>query len=88
MNRESLYKAVNAVREAALSGKIGDSKIFVLLVEVEEMVRVRTGEWRGERSPSSPLPVMVKRAFLALSVQYAEGVITSVRFRSSGRSAG
>lgn len=35
-------QAVNAVREAANSGKIGDGKIFV--VPVEEVVRIRTGE--------------------------------------------
>ncbi|MEW6218422.1 MAG: P-II family nitrogen regulator [Thermodesulfobacteriota bacterium] len=33
---------VDAIREAALTGKIGDGKIFVL--PVEEVVRVRTGE--------------------------------------------
>ncbi len=31
-----------AIREAALTGKIGDGKIFVL--PVEEVIRVRTGE--------------------------------------------
>ena len=35
-------RAVDAVREAANSGKIGDGKIFV--VPVEEVVRIRTGE--------------------------------------------
>jgi nitrogen regulatory protein P-II 1 len=44
---DMLDKAVNAVREAALSGKIGDGKIFVL--PVEEVVRVRTGE-RGKEA--------------------------------------
>ena len=34
--------AVSAVREAAQSGKIGDGKIFV--VNVDEVVRIRTGE--------------------------------------------
>ncbi|CAK8720583.1 P-II family nitrogen regulator [Desulfobulbus sp. F1] len=42
---EMVDKIVNAIRESALSGKIGDGKIFVL--PVEEVVRVRTGE-RGE----------------------------------------
>ena len=35
-------KAVDAVREAANTGNIGDGKIFVL--SVEEVVRIRTGE--------------------------------------------
>lgn len=42
---EMLEKVVSTIRESALSGKIGDGKIFVL--PVEEVVRVRTGE-RGE----------------------------------------
>lgn len=33
---------VNAIREAANTGKIGDGKIFIL--PVEEVIRVRTGE--------------------------------------------
>ena len=41
-----LDKVVDTVREAALSGKIGDGKIFVL--PVEEVVRVRTGERGAE----------------------------------------
>lgn len=35
-------KAVTVIREAALTGKIGDGKIFVL--PVEDILRVRTGE--------------------------------------------
>jgi nitrogen regulatory protein P-II 2 len=35
-------KAVEAVRTAAATGKIGDGKIFVL--NVEDAVRIRTGE--------------------------------------------
>ncbi|WP_417917173.1 P-II family nitrogen regulator [Candidatus Electronema sp. JC] len=35
-------KVVTAIRDAALSGKIGDGKIFVL--PVDDVVRVRTGE--------------------------------------------
>jgi nitrogen regulatory protein PII len=35
-------KVVNAVREAALTGKIGDGKIFVSALE--QAVRIRTGE--------------------------------------------
>ncbi|MBM9511521.1 P-II family nitrogen regulator [Desulfogranum marinum] len=35
-------KAVSVIREAALTGKIGDGKIFVL--PVEDILRVRTGE--------------------------------------------
>jgi nitrogen regulatory protein P-II 1 len=40
-------RVVNTIREAALSGKIGDGKIFVLAVE--QVVRVRTGE-QGEEA--------------------------------------
>ncbi|MDU9049282.1 MAG: P-II family nitrogen regulator [Candidatus Electrothrix sp. Rat3] len=39
-------KVVDVIRESALSGKIGDGKIFVL--PVEEVIRVRTGERGGE----------------------------------------
>ena len=35
-------QAVNAVRDAAQSGRIGDGKIFIL--SVEDVVRIRTGE--------------------------------------------
>jgi nitrogen regulatory protein PII len=35
-------KAVEAIREAANTGKIGDGKIFIL--PVEQAIRVRTGE--------------------------------------------
>ena len=35
-------KAVNAIKNAAYSGKIGDGKIFVL--NIEQVVRIRTGE--------------------------------------------
>jgi nitrogen regulatory protein P-II 1 len=40
-------RVVGTIREAALSGKIGDGKIFVL--PVEQVVRVRTGE-QGEEA--------------------------------------
>jgi nitrogen regulatory protein P-II 2 len=33
---------VNAIRESANTGKIGDGKIFV--VPIEQAVRIRTGE--------------------------------------------
>ena len=39
---ELCERAVNAVREAAQSGRIGDGKIFILAVE--DVVRIRTGE--------------------------------------------
>jgi nitrogen regulatory protein P-II 1 len=39
-------KVIAAICESALSGKIGDGKIFVL--PVEEVVRVRTGERGAE----------------------------------------
>ncbi len=42
VDAEIADKVVNAIREAAISGKIGDGKIFVM--PVEQVVRVRTGE--------------------------------------------
>lgn len=39
---DQVDKVVDCIRQAALTGKIGDGKIFVL--PVEEVVRVRTGE--------------------------------------------
>lgn len=39
---ELVEKIMETVREAALSGKIGDGKIFV--IPVEDVLRVRTGE--------------------------------------------
>ncbi len=42
INDERVDETVNAVRNAANNGKIGDGKIFVL--PVEQAVRVRTGE--------------------------------------------
>jgi nitrogen regulatory protein PII len=38
----AVSKAVDAIKQAAGTGKIGDGKIFVL--NVEEAVRIRTGE--------------------------------------------
>ena len=40
-------KAVDAVLDAAKTGKIGDGKIFI--TKVEETIRIRTGE-RGEEA--------------------------------------
>jgi nitrogen regulatory protein P-II 2 len=39
---ETLAAAVDAIKSAAATGKIGDGKIFVL--PVEDAVRIRTGE--------------------------------------------
>jgi nitrogen regulatory protein P-II 1 len=39
---ELLKKAVDAIVQAANTGRIGDGKIFVL--DVEETIRIRTGE--------------------------------------------
>ena len=39
---EQVEAACAAIRESAITGKIGDGKIFVL--NVEEAVRIRTGE--------------------------------------------
>ncbi len=41
-NEEYLNTAINAIKEAARTGKIGDGKIFVS--PVEYTVRIRTGE--------------------------------------------
>ncbi len=42
VNDERLDEAVNTIRNAANSGKIGDGKIFIL--DVQQAIRVRTGE--------------------------------------------
>jgi len=39
-------KAVNAILDAAATGKIGDGKIFI--VPVEQVIRIRTGEQGAE----------------------------------------
>jgi len=39
---EQVDEVVECIRQAALTGKIGDGKIFIL--PVEEVIRVRTGE--------------------------------------------
>ena len=39
---DGLARAVEAIRKAAQTGRIGDGKIFVL--NVEEAIRIRTGE--------------------------------------------
>ncbi len=39
---EQVEEVVECIRQAALTGKIGDGKIFVL--PVEDVIRVRTGE--------------------------------------------
>jgi nitrogen regulatory protein P-II 1 len=42
INDDQLEKALEAIQNAARTGKIGDGKIFVL--NVEEAIRIRTGE--------------------------------------------
>jgi nitrogen regulatory protein P-II 1 len=42
LSEDKVEDAVDAIIEAARTGKIGDGKIFVL--PVEEVVRIRTGE--------------------------------------------
>ncbi len=42
LHEDKVNDAVNAIIEAARTGKIGDGKIFIL--PVEEAVRIRTGE--------------------------------------------
>jgi len=40
--KKLLKRAVEAIQKSALTGKIGDGKIFVM--ELEEVYRIRTGE--------------------------------------------
>lgn len=42
VSNDQVQEIVEVIRKAALTGKIGDGKIFVL--PVEEVIRVRTGE--------------------------------------------
>ncbi len=42
VNADQVDEVVEVIRKAALTGKIGDGKIFVL--PVEQVIRVRTGE--------------------------------------------
>jgi len=42
VSNDQVNEIVEVIRKAALTGKIGDGKIFVL--PVEEVIRVRTGE--------------------------------------------
>ena len=42
VNSDQVDEVVDSIRQAALTGKIGDGKIFVL--PVEQVIRVRTGE--------------------------------------------
>ena len=42
VNTDQVDEIVEVIRKAALTGKIGDGKIFVL--PVEQVIRVRTGE--------------------------------------------
>jgi nitrogen regulatory protein P-II 2 len=43
---DQLVSVVDAVTEAARTGKIGDGKIFV--TELAEVIRIRTGETGGD----------------------------------------
>jgi nitrogen regulatory protein P-II 1 len=45
-NEEYADIAINAIKEAARTGKIGDGKIFVY--DIEKTVRIRTGEINEE----------------------------------------
>lgn len=42
LNDDSVEAAIDAIRKAAQTGRIGDGKIFVS--NIEEVVRIRTGE--------------------------------------------
>jgi len=42
IDSDLVEKAIEAIRQAANTGKIGDGKIFVL--PVENVMRIRTGE--------------------------------------------
>ena len=40
---DDMVEAVEAIRRAAQTGRIGDGKIFVSTIE--EAIRIRTGNW-------------------------------------------
>ena len=42
VNNNDVWKAVDAIRNSARTGHVGDGKIFVL--DMEECIRIRTGE--------------------------------------------
>lgn len=42
LDSQMVEEAVNIIREKAVTGQIGDGKIFV--IPVEEVIRIRTGE--------------------------------------------
>lgn len=46
LNDELVAKAVEAIQQAARTGRIGDGKIFIS--NVEEAIRIRTGETGSE----------------------------------------
>lgn len=46
LNDELVAKAVEAIQQAARTGRIGDGKIFIS--NVEEAIRIRTGETGAE----------------------------------------
>ena len=60
---ENLAGAVEAIRKAAQTGRIGDGKIFVS--HVEEAIRIRTGETGARRgltfAANSGLPNAAQR---------------------------
>ena len=43
---QQVERAIEAIQQAAQTGRIGDGKIFV--TSVEEAIRIRTGETGGE----------------------------------------
>ena len=46
LNDDNVDEAVDAIRNAAQTGRIGDGKIFVS--SIEEVIRIRTGETGSE----------------------------------------
>ena len=46
MDTDHLDRAIEAIENAARTGKIGDGKIFVY--DLEQVVRIRTGETGSE----------------------------------------
>ena len=47
VSAEILEQVIEAIEESAVTGKIGDGKIFV--TDLEEVIRIRTGE-RGQNA--------------------------------------
>jgi len=59
---EDVDRCVDAIVNAARTGKIGDGKIFV--TEIERVIRIRTGTWTKQRSDPKAVPCSAKSALV------------------------